>query len=229
MGPEPEAAIPSDARRLVVVATDGFDSNDAQIATFVRETGEASWRQVGSSEPARVGRAGVGWGYTFRNFARADEPLKREGDKRAPAGLFRLGATFGDGLGAGAGHMQLTDGQHFCVDDTASESYSEIVPLDTVSEGTSGEKMWAIDLYRRGIVVDYPTSREAKSGSCIFIHVWRTPDTPTAGCVAASEETVKRLQDWTQVAEGGVYLAIVPQGAAARLGLQNLSPDFRGS
>ena len=35
--------------------------------------------------------------------------------------------------------------------------------------------MRATLLYRRGLVVDYPTDAANKAGSCIFIHVWRRP------------------------------------------------------
>ena len=56
--------------------------------------------------------------------------------------------------------------------------------------------------------------RQAQAGSCIFIHVWRSPTTGTAGCVAMPEPRVEALQDF---AAGGAVLAILPRGALDRL------------
>lgn len=210
------------ATRLILVETPDFGSSEASVRTFERSDGQAAWRQVGDASPARVGRAGLGWGHTFQRLARGDEPIKKEGDKRAPAGLFALAAPFGSSPEPLDGYMRLQPGRHLCVDDTGSEQYSRIVPQDSVPEGTSGERMWEIDLYKRGIVVDYPTSREARSGSCIFVHVWKSPDTPTVGCVAMGSEAVARLQEWTSplTRAQGAWIAIVPRPALERLGLR---------
>lgn len=205
--------------RLVLVETETFDSSTAMITVLERSAKNEAWMNSGPSAPATVGRNGLGWGHTFRHLAKPGEPIKQEGDKRAPAGVFKLGRPFGlmaDGL---QDYMQLGDGQHFCVDDVGSQDYSKIVPVTAVPAGTNGERMWEIGLYKRGIVVDYPTDRAAKSGSCIFVHVWKTPETPTVGCVAADEGAVARLQKWVSAAPNGAVIAIVPKGARDRLGL----------
>ena len=62
-------------------------------------------------------------------------------------------------------------------------------------------------------VVDYPTDGRSQAGSCIFIHVWKTPTTGTAGCVAMPEPRVEALQDFSA---GGAVLAILPQQALGR-------------
>lgn len=205
--------------RLVLVETGSFDGSDAILSTFEREPGSGIWRKVGEDAAAKVGRAGVGWGETFQGLAKTGEPIKREGDKRAPVGVFPLSRPFGFKPSDLPGYMQLESGRHFCVDDTGSEDYGRIVSVEAAGDGTSGERMWEIDLYRRGIVVDYVARPDAKSGSCIFLHVWKSPDTPTVGCVAAAEETVERLQKWAADSAGGAYIAIVPRVAKRRLGL----------
>jgi len=204
---------------LLLVETETFDSSGATIRLYQRGSGSDQWKSNAEPMPATVGRNGLGWGHTFRDHAAAGEPIKMEGDKRAPAGVFPLGRPFGlspDGL---PHYMQLKDGGHFCVDDAGSEKYSQIVPADAIPEGTSGERMWEISLYKRGVVVDYPTDRAAKSGSCIFLHVWKNPQTATVGCVATSEDTVARLQKWVSQAPNGAWIAIVPRAARGRLGL----------
>jgi L,D-peptidoglycan transpeptidase YkuD (ErfK/YbiS/YcfS/YnhG family) len=69
--------------------------------------------------------------------------------------------------------------------------------------------------YRRGLLVDYPSSRGARGGSCVFIHLWLPNKTGTAGCVALREPQLAQLQDFAQ---GGAVLAIVPRGALNRFG-----------
>jgi L,D-peptidoglycan transpeptidase YkuD (ErfK/YbiS/YcfS/YnhG family) len=205
--------------RLVLVETGSFDGSDATLSTFEREPGSGTWRKVDQDVAAKVGRAGVGWGEMFQGLAKPGEPIKREGDKRAPVGVFPLSRPFGFLPSNLPGYMQLEAGRHFCVDDAGSEDYGRIVSAEAAKDGTSGERMWEIDIYRRGMVVDYAASRDAKSGSCIFVHVWKSPDTPTVGCVAAAEETVERLQKWAADSAEGAYIAIVPRAAKGRLGL----------
>jgi D-alanyl-D-alanine dipeptidase len=100
------------------------------------------------------------------------------------------------------------------VDDPASPFYSQIVTMAEAG-GASGEIMAEIPLYERGIVVDYPTSREARSGSCIFIHIWQGNGEGTVGCVAAPEATVAALQDFAG-SEGKTAIAILPETGKAR-------------
>ncbi len=207
----------SAASQLVLVETRDFASSDATIRTYERQLPDGAWRAIGLAAPAQIGRAGLGWGYTFRHLAKAGEPLKREGDKRAPAGIFTLGRPFGFGSSKLSNYMQLKSGEHVCVDDVRSPYYSRIVDSGTAGPGTSGERMWAVDMYRKGILVNYPTSRNAKAGSCIFVHLWRRADTPTVGCVAVSEPTVDRLQAWANDPNDRAVIAIVPSTARARL------------
>ena len=204
----------AEATRLLLVTAEDMDSADATLATFVRETSAAPWQQHSGPGPAVVGKAGLGWGLTFRDKAAAGEPVKLEGDKRAPAGIFAVGAPFGFAASDRPGYLQIEQGVQICVDDPASPFYSQIVTMAEAG-GASGEIMAEIPLYERGIVVDYPTSREARSGSCIFIHIWQGNGEGTVGCVAAPEATVAALQDFAG-SEGKTAIAILPETGKAR-------------
>ena len=70
-----------------------------------------------------------------------------------------------------------------------------------------------LPMYRRGLVVDYPTDGRARAGSCIFIHVWRSPGTGSVGCVAMPEPRVEALQEFSA---GGAVIAVLPQQALGR-------------
>ena len=55
-----------------------------------------------------------------------------------------------------------------------------------------------LPMYRRGLLVQLSDRRPARAGSCIFIHVWRSPTTGTAGCVAVPEPRVEALQEFAE-------------------------------
>ena len=80
--------------------------------------------------PAVVGRNGLAWGRGIHLEPPAGGPQKREGDGKAPAGIFRLGIAFGYGPGDSAPWIRLPYQQMTerikCVDDVASPFYNHI-------------------------------------------------------------------------------------------------------
>lgn len=207
-------AVLNDARRLVLVTTETMDVTSATMQWFERASTKDQWRSLGAAEPALVGRSGVAWAHTFRRYARPGEPIKVEGDKRAPVGIFPIGGTFGTISSPRPGHIQVTD-DTVCVDDPASPAYNTITTRALVGPKIHVENMAkALPMYRRGLLVDYPTDIAAKAGSCIFIHVWRSPTRGTAGCVSMPEERLMALQDLVDT--GSAVLAIMPRQALGR-------------
>ena len=204
----------NDAKRLVLVTTETMDSTPATAQLFERASANDKWRSLGVAEPALVGRTGVAWAPAFRQLARVGEPVKVEGDKRAPAGVYRIGTSFGIVASSRPGYQQITD-DTVCVDDLSSPAYNTITSRSLIGPKVHAENMSKVlPMYRRGLVVDYPTDAAARAGSCIFIHVWRAPTRGTGGCVSMPEERVLALQDF---AEAGAVLAIVPRFALGRL------------
>jgi L,D-peptidoglycan transpeptidase YkuD (ErfK/YbiS/YcfS/YnhG family) len=110
--------------------------------------------------------------------------------------------------------LRLEKDKHICVDDPDSLHYSQIVSRAEAGAGTHGEELASQVVYEKGIAVDYPTSGEARGGSCIFLHVWRGTGEGTTG-VAASLATIARLQDFA--AGRRAAIAIVPMTAHDRL------------
>jgi L,D-peptidoglycan transpeptidase YkuD (ErfK/YbiS/YcfS/YnhG family) len=203
----------AEATRLLLVTTPDMDSVDAALTTFVRQTAAAPWQRRSGPEPAVVGKAGFGWGLSFRDQAAPGEKLKLEGDKRAPAGIFAVGVPFGFAADDRPGYLQIKQGVQICVDDPASPFYGQIVSMAEAG-GASSEIMAEIPLYERGLVVDYPISREARSGSCIFVHIWGGKGEGTVGCVTAPKATVAALQDFA--GPGATAIAILPENAKSR-------------
>ena len=204
----------ADARRLVLVTAKTMDDPAATMRLYERASTAERWRALGASEPANIGRAGMGWSPFFLNLARRGEPLKIEHDKRSPAGIYPIGRSFGVVASSRPNHLHVTP-DTVCVDDPSSPAYNKIVSRAQAGPRAHVENMsQALPMYRRGLLVDYPTDAGKQAGSCIFIHVWRSPTTGTAGCVAMPEPRVEALQDF---AASGAVLAILPRGALDRL------------
>src|SRR5262245_3293537 len=86
----------SSTTQIVVVTTAGWDTIAGQAQLFERKTPAASWKQVGSPFEIVVGKTGLAWGSGVLTPApQASDPIKKEGDGKAPAGVFRLGKAFG--------------------------------------------------------------------------------------------------------------------------------------
>jgi L,D-peptidoglycan transpeptidase YkuD (ErfK/YbiS/YcfS/YnhG family) len=202
------------AKRLVLVTASTMNETGATLQMFERATPKDAWKAVSAPEPALLGRAGIGWSHFFRGLRRGNEPIKVEGDKRAPAGVYRIGRTFGIVPSSRPGHVPVTS-DTICVHDPASPAYNTIASRAKLGPKVKAENMSrALPMYRRGLLVDYPTNAKARAGSCIFIHVWKSPTVGTAGCVSLPETRVEALQDFSGP---GAVLAILPRAALDRL------------
>ena len=123
----------------------------ATLHTFERKTpADAAWQRSGPPEPAVVGAAGIGWSEDFDYLAKKDEPVKREGDKRTPAGIFRVAGPFGFEPNKISGYTKLEPGRSFCVDDPTSLLYGRIVSKQLAAKVKSSEDMSTVPGLKRG-------------------------------------------------------------------------------
>jgi hypothetical protein len=70
--------------------------------------------------------------------------------------------------------------------DASSPLYNTIATLARVGARTCG----AFLSTRGGLLVEYPTDREHRRDSCIFVHIWRGPEDATAEDVGLPETRV---------------------------------------
>lgn len=206
--PEPLAS----ARRLVLVTADGMTTSLARMQLYERAASTQPWQPTGAPRPARIGRNGMAWSPAFRSLARPSERTKRDGDLRVPAGIFKIGESFGFAASPRPGYRQIAKGT-VCVDDPESAAYNTITTRDKLGGFVRAEDM-SSPAYRNGLTVEYPASRRAHAGSCLFIHVRPAGGGGTVGGVALAEADVVALQDF---AEAGAVLAVLPESAIERL------------
>ena len=188
------------SQQLVVVTAADWSATSAKLRRFER-SGGASWRELLPTVDVTLGRVGLAWGIGVHPTNSGDGPRKREGDGRAPAGVFRLIEAFGVADPEAAGiaripYRQLTDRTEG-IDDPQSQHYNRIVESSAVRERDwrSSERM-RVEPYRWGAVVAHNWDQVPGAGSCIFLHVWEGAGVPTAGCTAMPEAEMLRLVRW---------------------------------
>lgn len=213
--------------QMLVVTTSDWSAVQGTLQRYERPTAGGKWRRVGNPISVVVGKNGLGWGVgivpanVFQGHGPAD-PIKKEGDGKAPAGIFRLSSAFGyapeEQRGWKMPYISLTPSVE-CVDDPASKFYNRIVDRTSVSpDWHSSEQMRRTDeLYRWGVVVDHNADPpKAGSGSCIFLHIWRGPGQGTVGCTAMPQEQLESLLGWLDPARKPL-LVQMPQSEYQRL------------
>jgi D-alanyl-D-alanine dipeptidase len=220
------AKVPAPLRRtrqLTVVTTRDWDAVGGVLRRFERKGAAGAWTQVGGDVPVVVGRTGLAWGVGVVPSGTAAGPSKREGDGKAPAGVFRLGSAFGFAPAREAAWLRLPylplGPTTECVDDTASRRYNLVVDRGAIRDvdWNSSERMREIEGYRWGLVVAHNAAPPvAGLGSCIFLHVWAGPDRGTAGCTAMGQPNLEALLRWLDPAKGPLLVQL-PEGEYARL------------
>ena len=189
------------ARQLVLVITPAWDAPSGGMRAFSRPGPDAPWREDIPETAVGVGRSGLGWGRGLHGEPRTDGPAKREGDGRAPAGAFLLPLAYAAPGAPGSPSFTVlpSSADLLCVDDAASTHYNRIVDKTAaVQDWNSSEDMLRPDgLYRQVVLVDHNVSPATPGGgSCIFLHIRRGPDSPTAGCTAMDATALEALVAW---------------------------------
>lgn len=162
----------------------------------------AGLRFAGRVIPCSIGRGGV-------------SAAKREGDGATPAGVHRIAGLLyrPDRLPRPAPWAEpIGPGDLWC-DDSGDPAYNQPVRAPCAA---SHERLRRADpLYDLVLVTDWNWPRATPgAGSAIFLHQWRRPGFPTAGCIAMARGDLIRL---AARAVPGTRL-IVPATLAGRAG-----------
>jgi len=180
--------------QLIVVTTASWNKIEGKMSVY--EYDGNYWQPVFTEIPIVTGRSGMAWGKGLHKQELNKGKLKMEGDGNSPAGIFQLSGLFGYEDIASKMNSLKVDNKTFCVDDSKSAYYNQIVKSDTVKKDwNSAETMrMKSDVYKFGIFVDYNVKPAIPNmGSCIFMHIWGGSTEPTAGCTAMQESDILKL------------------------------------
>lgn len=194
----------ADSLQIAVVTTDSWDDTSGTLHRFERISDSEQWTPIGRSLSVVVGRKGLGWGLGKHSSSGQEGPTKREGDGKAPAGVFDVSFAFGfsdksNGQARFAlPYYPLTPSSE-CVDDVSSTYYNKVLERVDVRfpDWSSSEKMSQEPLYKWGAYINHNAPLvQAGSGSCIFFHIWKGPQSTTSGCTAMAEDALIELLAW---------------------------------
>jgi L,D-peptidoglycan transpeptidase YkuD (ErfK/YbiS/YcfS/YnhG family) len=207
--------LPAASRQLLLCLAAGRDAPPGRLQRFERLPGEG-WVAAGAPVPVTLGRDGLAWGRGLHPVMPGLQ--KREGDVRAPAGIFAITALFGyaapDSVFAGAAKLPYLCATRDlkCIDDPDSAHYNRIVAQSDVAQPdwTSCEDMLRRDQrYAVGAVVGHNCAPAVLgAGSCIFLHVWEAPGVPTAGCTAMALADMTEIASWLDGAASPVLVQL---------------------
>ena len=186
-----------DTKQLIVVSTKNWFTPNGTLQRYDKQGN--SWHKIGKEISIKLGRNGLGWGRGLHTIPKDAKIIKKEGDGKAPAGIFSLKQAFGYNPFVVEYPYEVYKTTDHCVDDVNSKLYNKIVDSTKVKiDYKSKEHMkFPKDYYKYGIVVNHNHIDEAGAvkgaGSCIFIHIKKVP---TAGCTVMSEGEMKEIIKW---------------------------------
>jgi len=194
--------LPAASTQCVVGTAKDWNSSTVTLTTYEKRGG--GWVKTRGPWQGRLGKNGLVWGLGLHPLP-AGAKVKREGDLRAPAGVFRIGGAWGSHPKIEKHpklfYRQVTP-RDLWVEDPASPSYNKHLVIDR-DPATPWEKKQQMKQN------DYPHSLKLfiahnaapqivpGKGSAIFFHIWRGGGTkPTAGCTTMDEPTLRDLLAW---------------------------------
>ncbi len=190
--------IPKDSSQLLVVTTDNWSTKNGTLQRYEKTNNH--WQKMGKALKVVIGRNGLGWGKGLHTTPKDAKYIKKEGDGKAPAGLFSLQNAFGYSknnfkMNFPYAIYKTTD---HCVDDSNSIWYNQIVDSNTVIKDYKSFEHMKLrnNLYKYGITVNHNPNKIAQAGSCIFIHIKSKSGKGTAGCTAMIEDEIVSILKW---------------------------------
>jgi L,D-peptidoglycan transpeptidase YkuD (ErfK/YbiS/YcfS/YnhG family) len=207
-------------RQLLVSIAPGWDSSSGLLQRFERDGRE--WKPVGDAWRVLYGKNGLAWGLGARGQEQAG-PKKVERDKRAPAGLFRLGKiyTYDGALPGGSDYPfhTVTEADAW-IDDVNHPQYNQHVTIDPANppEWFAKQKMRHNDFAYRWLVEIRHNSDPPRPGmgSAIFFHIRRGPQKPSAGCTTMAEPDLVKMIGWLR-GDAHPHYVLLPKAEYLRL------------
>ncbi len=207
----PGLALDASIQQLVVSVAPDWNSKSGQLQLFERNG--KNWQAVGSPMRVLYGTNGLAWG---RGEHPAQEGLQKvERDKRAPAGIFKIGTiyTYDQSLPAEANYPfhTITTADAW-IDDPTLPHYNQHVQVDPANPPIWFEKQkmrlndpphrWLIEIRHNA---DPPVPN---AGSAIFFHIQRGQDRTSAGCTVMPQASTLRIIHWLRADRNPHYVLL---------------------
>jgi L,D-peptidoglycan transpeptidase YkuD (ErfK/YbiS/YcfS/YnhG family) len=206
--------LPANSTQCVVGTAKDWNSSHVTLNAYEKRGGK--WVKSSGPWTGRLGKNGLVWGLGLSPLPPGAK-VKREGDMRAPAGVFRIGGAWGVHEKIQKHpklyYRQVTT-RDLWVEDPASPSYNKHLVLDR-EPSTAWEKKQQMKQN------DYPHTLKLfiahnaapkispGQGSAIFFHIWRGGGSkPTAGCTTMEEKKLRELIAWVDPDKQPIYVLL---------------------
>jgi L,D-peptidoglycan transpeptidase YkuD (ErfK/YbiS/YcfS/YnhG family) len=219
--------LPRDTTQIVVGITESWQSSHVSVALFER-TGSGrnggGWKQVTAPTKGRVGKKGLAWGRGIHPIPKG-AATKREGDWRAPAGVFRIGDAWGYATSIrkqpGLRYTKVTT-RNLWVEDPSSPYYNLHLALDREPSAAWEKKaQMKQNDYPHSLklfiahnaplppVVGQQPKPVPGAGSSIFFHIWRNGGaSPSSGCTTLPEPRLQEIIARIDPAQKPLYVLL---------------------
>lgn len=209
--------------QAIVGLADGWDSTSVRLQRYERAPGGA-WKPAGAAWGGRLGASGLVWGRGL-NPAPPNVRLKREDDKRAPAGVFGLGGACGYEADIARHpalpYFQVTE-RDLWVEDVESPHYNRHLRLERAprtewekkQQMRQGDYSHSLKLF---VLHNAPPRVTPGGGSAIFFHIWRAGGgRASIGCTTMAEPALREMIRWLDPARLPVYILLPREEYASR-------------
>jgi L,D-peptidoglycan transpeptidase YkuD (ErfK/YbiS/YcfS/YnhG family) len=207
--------IPGNCGQLIVGTARDWDASEAVVQRWERTA--TGWKPVGTAIQARLGASGLAWGIGLHPGS-ALGPQKKEGDGRAPAGVFKIGNAYGYAPSI-LKHPELIYQQvserDLWVEDPSSEYYNRHLRLASREPVTEWERQAQMRMndpahsLKLFIGHNPPPNAVPYAGSAIFFHIWRRDgEAPTSGCTVMQENDLRSLIAWVNPDQNPLYVLL---------------------
>jgi L,D-peptidoglycan transpeptidase YkuD (ErfK/YbiS/YcfS/YnhG family) len=213
--------LPADTQQLIIGIAP--DKNSSHVTLSMLEKTKAGWIQEGVTWKGRLGKNGLAWGIGLHP-TNLEGLRKKEGDGRAPAGIFKIGSEAGFAFGYAVSIEKLPTlpykiitSKDLWVEDSNSPYYNRHILLphqpkskwEKDAQMRQGDHAHSLKLF---IAHNEATTKKraiANAGSSIFFHIWRGEGTkPTAGCTTMAEKKLKEIISKIDPSKNPVYVLL---------------------
>lgn len=215
--------LPRETSQAIVGVASDWDSSHVKLHLYEKD-GRGAWALAAQPWKGRLGASGLAWGRGLHPLP-AGGKLKKEGDRRAPAGVFTLGDAWGYAAQSyyhpQLRYLQITT-RDLWVEDVSSARYNQHIRLDREPKTTwekkqqmrQGDAAHSLKLF-----INHNAGPQIVpgGGSSIFFHIWRGGGSKaTFGCTTMAPEQLEKMLKWLNPQRSPVYILLPQQEYAAK-------------
>mgnify|MGYP000566087747 CR=1 FL=1 len=212
------AQIPAKSRQVIIGIAESWGSSHVTLSMFEKNS-SGQWQIDGKAWKGRLGRNGLAWGLGIHPIPTTGL-IKKEGDGKAPAGIFSIGTAYGYAKSIKKRPSQVyrrITTRDLWVEDSSSPHYNShlVINYEPRSAFEKAAQMRQND-YAHSLKLfighNAPTATKRaipRAGSAIFFHIWRGGGSrPTAGCTTMHPDQLKLLISKIDPAKQPVYILL---------------------